>query len=389
MTAIATAAALGEHLGVIGWVGIAALAAGVLLLSLRGSRDLQRLDRRAIGFALLTAVTICTYTVVDGIGARRAGSAHAYTAAMFFGIGISMAVYAAIRRGTPVLATMARHWPMGLAGGAMQFTSYGIAIWAMTVAPIALVGALRETSVLFGTILAVVFLKEPVLMPRVVAASMIVCRARADPPELTSPWRELVQHTETTQARQILRHIHVPQRRRLLPREPVIAQPSACLRHHLVRAPTHAGEQRGQGLAQPDQHIAPVFGGQDDGIAAAAQHLGGHAQMRGHHGGTICAEYQGRAVCRPQRGEHARAEVAVRLACERDVKARGQRLEYDMGLVRRRPHRHRPDTGGAGGVDRAFDQARLQPRGAAVPPAPARVASWRSLRSAPSPALRS
>ena len=140
MTAIATAAALGEHLGLIGWVGIAVLAAGVLLLSLRGSRDLQRLDRRAIGFALLTAVTICTYTVVDGIGARRAGSAHAYTAAMFFGIGISMAVYAAIRRGTPVLATMAQHWTMGLAGGAMQFTSYGIAIWAMTVAPIALVG---------------------------------------------------------------------------------------------------------------------------------------------------------------------------------------------------------------------------------------------------------
>jgi uncharacterized membrane protein len=44
----------------------------------------------------------------------------------------------------------------------------------MTVAPIALVGALRETSVLFGTILAVLFLKEPLLMPRVVAALMIV-----------------------------------------------------------------------------------------------------------------------------------------------------------------------------------------------------------------------
>ena len=86
------------------------LAAGVLLLSLRGSRDLERLDRRAIGFALLTAVTICAYTVVDGIGARRAGSAHAYTAAMFVGIGISMAIYAVVRRGAAVLAPMARHW---------------------------------------------------------------------------------------------------------------------------------------------------------------------------------------------------------------------------------------------------------------------------------------
>ena len=152
------------------------LAAGVLLLSLRGSRDLAKLDRRAIGFALLTAVTICAYTVVDGIGARVAGSAHAYTAAMFAGIGLSMAVYALARRGARDLrADGAALDDWALAGGAMQVTSYGIAIWAMTVAPIALVGALRETSVLFGTILAVVFLKEPLLMPRVVAALMIVC----------------------------------------------------------------------------------------------------------------------------------------------------------------------------------------------------------------------
>jgi drug/metabolite transporter (DMT)-like permease len=175
MTATTAAALLGEQLGILGWLGIAMLAAGVLLLSLRGSRDLAKLDRRAIGFALMTAVTICAYTLVDGIGARLAGSAHAYTAAMFVGIGIAMAVYALARRGTGIFAPMAQHWKLGIGGGAMQVTSYGIAIWAMTVAPIALVGALRETSVLFGTVLAVVFLKEPLLMPRIVAALMIVC----------------------------------------------------------------------------------------------------------------------------------------------------------------------------------------------------------------------
>ena len=174
MTALAAAALVDEHIGLLGWAGIAVLAAGVLLISLRGSRDLEKVSRRAIGFALLTAVTICAYTIVDGIGARRAGSAHAYTAAMFAGIGVAMALYALARRGAGVFALMARHWRLGLGGGAMQVTSYGIAIWAMTMAPIALVGALRETSV-FGTILAVIFLKEPLLMPRVVAALMIVC----------------------------------------------------------------------------------------------------------------------------------------------------------------------------------------------------------------------
>lgn len=175
MTAAAATVLVGERLGLLGWVGIAALAAGVLLLSLRGSRDLARFDRRAVGFALLTAVTICAYTVVDGIGARLSGSAHAYTAAMFAGIGAAMVLYLLARRGAAGFAPMAANWRIGLAGGAMQLASYGIAIWAMTVAPIALVAALRETSVLFGTILAVVFLKEPLLPPRVVAALMIVC----------------------------------------------------------------------------------------------------------------------------------------------------------------------------------------------------------------------
>ena len=175
MTATAAAFFLGEHLGVLGWLGIAVLATGVLLLSLRGSRDLAKLDRRAIGFALLTAVTICAYTIVDGIGGRAAGSANAYTAAIFVGIGIAMAIYALARRGADVFPLMAQHWKLGVGGGVMQVTSYGIAIWAMTVAPVALVGALRESSVLFGTILAVVFLKEPLLMPRVAAALMIVC----------------------------------------------------------------------------------------------------------------------------------------------------------------------------------------------------------------------
>ncbi|HZO47322.1 MAG TPA: EamA family transporter [Xanthobacteraceae bacterium] len=175
MTATVAAVLIDERLGLLGWVGIAVLAAGVLLLSLRGRRDLAHLDRRAVVFSLLTAVTICAYTLVDGLGARVAGSAPAYTAAMFAGIGVVMAVYARARRGAGIFALMASHWKLGAGGGVMQVTSYGIAIWAMTVAPIALVGALRETSVLFGTILAVVFLKEPLLMPRVVAALMIVC----------------------------------------------------------------------------------------------------------------------------------------------------------------------------------------------------------------------
>jgi drug/metabolite transporter (DMT)-like permease len=174
MTAVATTAFVGERLGLPGWGGIILLVAGVMLLSLRGGRDLARLDRRAVGFALFTSVTVCAYSVVDGLGARLADSANAYSVALFIGIGPVIMAYALARRGRQVLAAIGRHWGLGLAGGMLQLGSYGIAIWAMTLTPIAIVAALRETSVLFGAAIAVVFLKEPLRASRVVAALMIV-----------------------------------------------------------------------------------------------------------------------------------------------------------------------------------------------------------------------
>ena len=174
MTAIVTTAFVGERLGFAGWSGIILLVAGVMLLSLRGGRDLTRLDWKAVGFALFTAVTICAYSVVDGVGARRAAGASAYSVALFMGIGPVMVIYALARRGPEVIAAMRRQWRLGLAGGTLQLGSYGIAIWAMTVAPIAIVAALRETSVLFGALIAILFLKEPLRAGRVAAALMIV-----------------------------------------------------------------------------------------------------------------------------------------------------------------------------------------------------------------------
>ena len=175
MTAALSAPLIGEPLGLPAWIGIAAVAGGVLLLSARGGRDLARFDRHATALALFTATTICAYSLVDGVGARLAGSAHSYTASLFIGNAVALAGYGVVRRGRQALPALAARWRIGLAGGALQLVSYGIAIWAMTVAPIAIVAALRETSVLFGTIFAVIFLREPLRPMRVFAALTIVC----------------------------------------------------------------------------------------------------------------------------------------------------------------------------------------------------------------------
>jgi drug/metabolite transporter (DMT)-like permease len=175
MTAAGGALLLGENFSLVGWAGIIGLTSGVFLLSLRGGGDLAHLNRRAVGYALFTAVTICFYSLVDGIGARTAGNAHSYALWLFVIDGAFITLIAIVSRGPAAVPAMAKFWKSGLAGGVLSLTAYWIAIWAMTVAPIAMVAALRETSVLFGAAIAVVFLKEPLRAPRIFAAVLIVC----------------------------------------------------------------------------------------------------------------------------------------------------------------------------------------------------------------------
>jgi drug/metabolite transporter (DMT)-like permease len=175
MTAAAATLFVGEHLSPLGWIGIATLAAGVVLLSARGGRELADLDRRAVGFALFTALTVCAYSVIDGVGVRLSGNAAGYVLMLFVGNGVVLVLYALLRGGATVLAPLPHLWRRALLGGAMQVMSYGIALWAMTLAPIAVVASLRETSVLFGAAIAVTMLKEPLRTVRIVAALMIVC----------------------------------------------------------------------------------------------------------------------------------------------------------------------------------------------------------------------
>lgn len=174
MTAAATTFIVGEKLSLVGWAGIVALVVGVFLLSARGGRELTRIDRRAVGFSLLTALTICTYSVVDGIGARLAKNPNGYSLWLFVGIAFVMVPYALWRDGRDVIPVMRQYWRRGFAGGALQVLSYGTVLWAMTLAPIAIVATLRETSVLFGAVIAVVVLKEPLRAVRIAAALLIV-----------------------------------------------------------------------------------------------------------------------------------------------------------------------------------------------------------------------
>jgi phosphonate utilization associated putative membrane protein len=176
LVALASAATVGEQLPTLAWAGVLGVSAGVLVLGL-SARALEQ--PRAVGFALANAIVIALYTVVDALGVRSTvqagGSALQYVALLFMLDGWPFALIVLHRRG------FARAWPyarsrapLATVGAAASLGSYGIALWAMTRAPVATVAALRETSVLFAVLLGRWFLREPFTPRRVLGTGTIV-----------------------------------------------------------------------------------------------------------------------------------------------------------------------------------------------------------------------
>lgn len=131
-------------------------------------------DRKAIFYALLTAVFIAAYTIVDGIGVRRSGTVSGYMVWMTTFEVFPLLLYTYVRRGPKVFTVLANNAAPMLFAGVMAVGGYWIIIWAMTQAPIALVAALRETSIIIAALIGAFYFKEPSGKRRIVAA-VIVC----------------------------------------------------------------------------------------------------------------------------------------------------------------------------------------------------------------------
>ena len=153
---------LDESLDLSTAIGIILLAAGIMALALdRGWRVLVA-SPRGLAYAAATSACITAYTLSDGLGARAYGNAHHYVIWLFILDAIPMLIAVAYLRG-PELAHAAReNWIPAFLGGGLSLIAYWIVIWAFTVAPIPIVAALRETSILFAVLLGMVFLHEKV-----------------------------------------------------------------------------------------------------------------------------------------------------------------------------------------------------------------------------------
>jgi drug/metabolite transporter (DMT)-like permease len=226
LVACSSAALLGESLKVQAWAGVVAISVGVIAMGLSVSRAPAGADAtedtledgpgqaptaaapgdtanavaapltavaatrprgpahnphahhgKALRYALANACLIALYTVVDGLGVRRSGDTAAYLATLFMLDGIPYFLIVMWQRRDavrPALHHMAGRWTVALPAALASLGSYGIALWAMTKAPVAAVAALRETSVLFAAVIGALWLREAYGTRRIVATLLIV-----------------------------------------------------------------------------------------------------------------------------------------------------------------------------------------------------------------------
>lgn len=131
-------------------------------------------SRRLLPFAFGSALATAGYTIADGLGARAWGEPVAYVSWLMILSGVIYLPLILSLKGRGVLVADARGWALGLLASVASFGAYAIAVWAMTQAPIALVGALRETSVLFALLLGWRLFGERLDAGKLAGAGLIV-----------------------------------------------------------------------------------------------------------------------------------------------------------------------------------------------------------------------
>lgn len=159
----------GEHPSPVVLGGIALISAAILVLALERARP----KPATLAVALAIGATISAYTLSDGLGARRSGNVASYAAWLFLIQGSSMPLFLVATRGWPAIAWPGSETWKAMLGGLFGMIAYGVAVWALSVAPMGRVSALRETSVLFAVVIGALFLKERSTPARVLAALMI------------------------------------------------------------------------------------------------------------------------------------------------------------------------------------------------------------------------
>jgi len=165
---------LGQPLAAGTLAGVLVISLGLLGLALpRGLPGRDQLP--ALAAAIGTGVIIASYTLVDGVGVRHSDTVLGYIAWIFLLQGLGFLVVAFALRGRTLFVGLPGDvWLRGLTGGVLSLTAYGLVVWAQSRGSLAMVAALRETSIVIAAAIGALFFRERLGRKRVVASIVVV-----------------------------------------------------------------------------------------------------------------------------------------------------------------------------------------------------------------------
>jgi len=153
-------------------LGIIIISLGILSLSLQGAKGIK--NRSAVIYALVTGFFIMGYSITDGYGARVSNSFLSYMGWSFILNATIFPIILKINNKSEIITkTFKEGKKIFFIGGTLSYIVYGIVIWGFTQAPIALITALRETSIIFALLIGTFFLKEKFTLLKVIATFII------------------------------------------------------------------------------------------------------------------------------------------------------------------------------------------------------------------------
>ena len=172
LVAVGAALFANEQLSVVELAGVLIISAGTISL-IWGSGLRVGAEKRSITFALLTGLMIASYTIIDGIGVRLSGNPASYIGWLFILSPLPIASIAIIRRRGNALVYIRNNWKLAVLAGGLNLGSYGLSIWALSLAAMAHVSAMRETSVIIAALIGTQLLGESFGKRRIFAAMVV------------------------------------------------------------------------------------------------------------------------------------------------------------------------------------------------------------------------
>lgn len=175
LVAIGAIFIVGEPISFLGAVGLAIIV--MALIGFSWPDEIARktgLNIAAIMFAGLTAIGIAIYTNIDARGARESGYALSFIVWLLVLEAPGVIFTGWVRRRDEFVAQIRGQMKWALLGAFLAIISYGGFIYATSIAPVAQMSALRETSVVWGALLAALVLGEPFGRRRIMLALVLV-----------------------------------------------------------------------------------------------------------------------------------------------------------------------------------------------------------------------